>query len=147
MNFVCFANTTSPTASSTIKSNARDPVWDEISIAAQEGDLREFARLVSMKKRRDPDFTVAAKDPDGKTFAHFAAATGKLNIIQYIKTKEKVGLAHILTGRLIDFMGKASVTVRDKSGKQPLHNACENGNIELIKYLLLLVTSSSCNQA
>jgi ankyrin repeat protein len=75
--------------------------------------------LLALKRKRDPEFSIDTKDLDGRTFAHVAASAGRLVILKYLGETEKANMA-----------------VKDSRGRIPLHDACENGNVLTIKYLM-----------
>ena len=77
--------------------------------AAEREEIKSFTTVVK---------DIKAKDADGITMLHYAAADGNLTIVKYLVSK---GI---------------SVNATDKSGHTPLNAAANKGNFEVAKFLI-----------
>lgn len=81
--------------------------------AVRCGDLQHVRRLLSSGQARS-----TAEDRNGTTALHFAAASGRVDIIQFL----------LLQG--------AYTNAWDAKGRTPLHKAAENGHATAVEALL-----------
>lgn len=92
--------------------NHKPPGCRLVREAARDGDLQHVRRLLSSGQVYS-----SARDKNGNTALHFAAASGRVDIVQFL----------LLKG--------ADENAVDWKGRSPLHIAAENGHVASMEAL------------
>ncbi|XP_030959587.1 ankyrin repeat-containing protein P16F5.05c isoform X1 [Quercus lobata] len=102
--------------------------------AARYDDLDDVVSLASSGVSLD------SKDSLGRTALHMAAANGHLDVVEYLINRGVVMIVKLLKEQFCEFLVllyEQDLNAINEEKNTPLHWACLNGHIEVVKKLIL----------